>query len=89
MNKNELIGAISEQAGVSKKDAGEVIGAFIDVVKEQLKARDSISMVGFGTFKTADRAARTARNPKTGADIQIPAKTVPVFKFGKGVKEVL
>ncbi|MCK5077161.1 MAG: HU family DNA-binding protein [Calditrichia bacterium] len=89
MNKNELIGAISEKAGVSKKDAGEVIGAFIEVVKEQLKARDSISMVGFGTFKTADRAARTARNPKTGADIQIPAKTVPVFKFGKGVKEVL
>ncbi len=66
MNKSELIAAVANKTGVTKKDTEEVLSAFVEVVKETLKAEDKVQMIGFGTFECKKRAARTARNPHTG-----------------------
>ena len=68
MNKTELVAAIAEKAGLSKKDAEGAVKAFTDTVAEQLKAGEKIQLVGFGTFEVAERAARTGKNPQTGED---------------------
>ena len=73
MNKTELVAAIAEKAGLSKKDAEGAVKAFTDTVAEQLKAGEKIQLVGFGTFEVAERAARTGKNPQTGEAIKIPA----------------
>lgn len=89
MNKSEFIDALADAAGVTKVDAGNALEAFIKVVKKALKAGDSISLVGFGTFAVRKRAARTGRNPRTGATIKIKASKVPGFKAGKALKDAL
>ena len=86
MNKTELVAAVAEQAGLSKKDAEAAVKAFTDVVAEALKAGDKIQLVGFGTFEVSERAAREGRNPRTGETMTIEASKTPKFKAGKALK---
>ncbi len=89
MNKSDLIDAIADGAGLTKADAGRALSATIDAVTGALKSGDSVSLVGFGTFAVKKRAARTGRNPQTGATIKIKAANVPSFKAGKGLKDAV
>ena len=89
MNKTELVAAIAEKTELSKKDSEKVLKAFIDVVGEELKKGEKIQLVGFGTFEVAERAARTGKNPQTGAAIEIPASKAPKFKAGKALKDMV
>ena len=87
MNKTELVAAIAEKAGTSKKDAEKVVNATFDVISEAMAKGDKISLVGFGTFEVRERAAREGRNPQTGEKIKIAACKVPAFKAGKALKD--
>ena len=89
MNKTELVEAIAKETGLSKKDTEKALKAFIDIVSKQLKKKDKVQPVGFGTFETSKRAARKGKNPQTGAEITIPAATVPRFKAGKALKDLV
>lgn len=89
MNKTELVAAMAEQAGVSKKDAEKTLKAFTDVVAEELKKGGKIQLVGFGTFEVSERAAREGRNPQTGEAMPIKASKAPKFKAGKALKDML
>jgi len=89
MNKTELVAAIADKAEISKKDAEAAVKAFTDVVAEELKKGEKIQLVGFGTFEVSERAARTGRNPLTGAEITIPASKAPKFKAGKALKDAI
>jgi DNA-binding protein HU-beta len=89
MSKQELVNYVAESTGLSKKDAEAALSSFVDGVKAALKKGDSVTLVGFGTFSVSHRGARTGRNPQTGATLQIPARKVPVFKAGKGLKETV
>lgn len=89
MNKSELIDAIAGHAGLTKADAGKALDGMIAAIEGALKAGDSVTLVGFGTFSVKERAARSGRNPKTGATIEIPASKVPGFKAGKNLKDAL
>jgi len=89
MSKQELVNYVADKTGLSKKDAESALSSFVDGVKSTLKKGDSVTLVGFGTFSVSHRNARTGRNPQTGATIQIPARKVPVFKAGKGLKETV
>ena len=89
MNKAELVAAMAEKAGVSKKDAEASLKAFTGVVAEELKKGEKIQLVGFGTFEVSERAARTGRNPQTGAEMTIAASKAPKFKAGKALKDSL
>jgi DNA-binding protein HU-beta len=89
VNKAELIDAIAASAGLSKADAGKALDATLAAVTGALKGGDSVSLVGFGTFQVKERAARTGRNPQTGATIQIAAAKVPGFKAGKALKDAV
>lgn len=87
MNKSQLIEKIAEGADISKASAGRALESFIGAVTDELKSGGDVSLVGFGSFKVTDRAARTGRNPQTGAVIQIAAAKVPGFKAGKALKD--
>ncbi|PWM66116.1 MAG: integration host factor subunit alpha [Clostridiales bacterium] len=87
MNKTELVAAIAEKAGTSKKDAEKVVNATFDVISEAMAKGDKISLVGFGTFEVRERAAREGKNPQTGEKIKIAACKVPAFKAGKALKD--
>lgn len=89
MNKGEFVRAIAEKGGFTIKDADVAYTAFVDTVREALKAGDTISLVGFGTFSVKKRAARTGVNPQTKAKIKIAASKAPSLKFGKSFKEAL
>ena len=89
MNKSELIEAIAESADISKAAAGRAIDAVVESVTTALKNGDQVTLIGFGTFSVKDRAARTGRNPQTGAEIQIAAAKIPSFKAGKGLKDAV
>ena len=89
MNKTELVDAIAKETGLSKKDSEKAVKAFTETVSKELKKKGKVQLVGFGTFETAKRAARTGKNPQTGAAIKIPAATVPKFKAGKALKDVV
>ena len=89
MNKTELVAAIAEQAGVSKKDAEKTLKAFTDVVADELKKGGKVQLVGFGTFEVSERAAREGRNPQTGKAMKIKASKAPKFKAGKALKDML
>ncbi len=89
MKKNELIEKMSNDAGISKVAAEKALAAFTDSVKGTLKKGDKLTLVGFGTFSTSKRSARTGRNPKTGETIQIKASTVAKFKAGKALKDAV
>ena len=86
MNKTELVAAMAEQAGVSKKDAEKTLKAFTDVVAEELKKGGKVQLVGFGTFEVSERAARDGRNPQTGKVMKIAASKAPKFKAGKALR---
>ena len=89
MNKTELVAAMAEQAGLSKKDAEAALKAFTDVVAEELKANGKVQLVGFGTFEVSERAAREGRNPQTGETMTIAASKAPKFKAGKALKDLI
>ena len=86
MNKTELVAAIASKADISKKDSEN---AFIDTISDALKKGDKVSLVGFGSFEVRTRAARTGRNPQTGAEIKIAASKSPAFKAGKALKDIV
>lgn len=89
MNKSELVEAIAASADISKAAAGRALDAVIDSVTDALKKGDQVALVGFGTFLVKERAARTGRNPQTGAPIQIAAAKIPGFKAGKALKDAV
>ncbi|TLG72976.1 HU family DNA-binding protein [Culicoidibacter larvae] len=89
LTKKDLVAAVAEQTGSSKKDAEEFVNAFVATVKNTLKKGEKVSLTGFGTFEVRDRAARSGRNPKTGEPLQIAASKVPAFKAGKELKEAV
>ena len=89
MNKTDLINAIADKAELTKADAGRAFDAFVEVVQKSLKKGEDVSVVGFGTFTVRKRAARTGRNPRTGAAIKIKAAKVPKFRPGKALKDAL
>jgi DNA-binding protein HU-beta len=89
VNKSELIEAIAGSADISKAAAGRAIDAVVESVTNALKSGDQVTLIGFGTFSVKDRAARTGRNPQTGAEIQIAAAKIPSFKAGKGLKDAV
>ena len=95
MTKTELIDLVAEKTDLTKKDTGEIVNTTIDSIIEYLSdeankpedSRDNVQIIGFGTFEVKDRSARKGRNPQTGEEITIPARTVPVFRAGKTFKE--
>ena len=89
VNKTELIDTIAASADIPKAAAGRALDAVVDSITGALQDGDSVALVGFGTFAVKDRAARTGRNPQTGAEIQIPAAKVPGFKAGKALKDAV
>ncbi|MBQ7557324.1 MAG: HU family DNA-binding protein [Lachnospiraceae bacterium] len=89
MNKTEFVDAIAKEAGLSKKDAEAAVKAYASVVTKELKKKGKVQLIGFGTFETSKRAARTGRNPRSGAEIKIPAAVVPKFKAGKALKDAV
>ncbi len=89
MNRKELVDAVADKAGLSKKDAESFLNGFIDTVKDELKSGGAVNLVGFGSFKVTDRKAREGRNPRTGGTVKIPARKVPAFKAGKDLKSAV
>ena len=89
MNKSELIDAIADSADISKSSAANALDAVVGSIQGALANGDSVSLVGFGTFSVKHRAARTGRNPQTGAEIQTSASNVPSFKAGKALKDAV
>jgi DNA-binding protein HU-beta len=89
VNKPELVNAIASRTGLSKKDCETVLDAFVASVGDALKAGDKVSLVGFGAFEVRKRPARKGRNPKTKEEIMIAASNAPVFKAGRGLKEMV
>ena len=86
MNKSELVEVAAKEAGITKAAADKALSAIIGAVVSTVASGDSVTLVGFGTFRSADRAARTGKNPKTGATLKIPATTVPKFTAGTAFK---
>lgn len=89
MNKEELVKEVSKKAKVSQKAAADVIAAALDTIEKTVSKGKKVTLVGFGTFEPRKRAARTGRNPQTGAVLRIAAKTVPAFSAGKKFKELV
>ncbi len=89
MTKEDLIEAIAKKAGGSKSAAADCLNTILDEIKMDLAKGEKLTLTGFGTFSVSKRKARIGRNPKTGATIKIPAKKVPKFKAGKGLKDAV
>ncbi len=89
MNKQELLSAISEKSGLTKKDSEAALAAFIETVQESLKKGDKVQLIGFGSFEVRERAARSGKNPLTGEPMDIPAAKVPAFKAGRALKDLV
>ena len=89
MNKEELVSEISKKAGVTQKDAYEVLSAWVDTIQKTVAKGKKVTLVGFGTFESRKRAARMGRNPQTGKELKIAAKTVPAFSAGKKFKTIV
>ncbi len=89
MNKAELITAVSEKTGLSKKDSEKAVNAALDTIAETLEIGEKVQLVGFGVFDVKERGVRMGRNPKTKEEIEIPASRVPQFKAGKLLKEAV
>ena len=89
MNKQDVVAKISKDTGITKTNAAAAIDSIIDGITKSLKKGDPVSFVGFGTFKISNRKARSARNPQTGAPINIPKRRVPRFTAGKGLKQAV
>ncbi|MBO6520748.1 MAG: HU family DNA-binding protein [Rhodospirillales bacterium] len=89
MNKNDLVAAVADSAGLTKADAAKAVDAVFDNISSALKGGSEVRLVGFGTFSVVNRKATTGRNPRTGETIQIPASKQPKFKAGKGLKDAV
>ena len=89
MNKSELVDAMASKSGLTKKDSAAALDAFAATVTETLAKKENVALIGFGTFSTSQRAARTGVNPSTGAKLQIAATTVAKFKVGSKLKEAI
>ena len=89
MNKSELISAVADKAGISKKDSEAAVSAVFDAITRSLTQRDKVQIAGFGTFEVKHRDIRIGRNPATGEDVEIPARWAPVFKAGKTLKDAV
>ena len=89
MNKTDLVNAVAEKAGLSKKDSEKAINAVVDSIIDALKAGDKVQLIGFGSFEVKSRAERTGRNPRTKETIKIPAAKLPQFKAGKAFKDAI
>lgn len=89
MNKSELVKRIAHSADISTKESESALSAILDGITETLANGDEVAILGFGTFKVSERAARKGRNPKTGEEIQISASKTPAFKAGKGLKDAV
>ena len=89
MNKSELIEAVASNTGESKATAEKLVNETIQVIVDDVSAGNKVAITGFGTFEARDRAARTARNPQTGEEIQVAATRVPAFKAGKAFKDAV
>ena len=89
MNKSELVDQIAKTADVTKAEAERTLNALVETVTKALKSGDDVALIGFGTFKVSNRAARTGRNPRTGETINIPAARVPKFSAGKALKDAV
>ena len=89
MKKVELVEAVAKKAGLTKADAGRALDATIEAVTKALAKGDKVPLVGFGTFGVSKRAARTGRNPQTGAEVKIPARTAVTFKAGSALKDAV
>ena len=89
MNKGDLIDAVASSSSITKAQAAIIVGNVLEVVTNSLKKGNNVTLVGFGTFKVAKRKARTGRNPRTGAEIKIPAKKSVSFVAGKGLKDTV
>ena len=89
MNKKDIVKAIAEKLGTSQKEAGQALDAVTEVITEGLARGEKISLIGFGTFEVAERAARTGRNPQTGETMEIQASKAPKFKAGKALKDAV
>ena len=89
MNKDELVKEISKKAGVSQKAASDILSATLETIEKTVKKGDKVTLVGFGTWEARKRAARIGRNPQTGKELKIAAKTVPAFSAGKKFKELV
>ncbi len=89
MNKTELISAVADKAGLSKKDSEKAVNAALDAITEALKAGDKVQLIGFGSFEVKERAERIGRNPRTKETIKIPAAKIPQFKAGKAFKDAI
>lgn len=88
MNKEELVQEVAKKAKATQKEAAEVVNALMDTIQKTVAKGKKVTLVGFGTFEARKRAARTGRNPQTGKEIKIAAKTVPAFSAGKKFKEL-
>jgi DNA-binding protein HU-beta len=89
MNKAEFIDAVAEKSGLSKKDSKVALDGILEVITQTLAKGDNVQFIGFGTFEVAQRAARTARVPSTGAEVKVPATKVAKFKVGKALKDAV
>ena len=89
MNKEELVQEVAKKAGVTQKEAAEVIGALVETVQTTVAKGQKVTLVGFGTFERRERAARNGRNPQTGKEIKIAAKKVPAFSAGKKFRTIV
>ena len=89
MNKTELIAAMAETSGLSKKDCDAALAAFITTVETALKSGEKVQLIGFGSFEVKERAAHTGRNPRTKETVEIPASKAPVFKAGQAFKDAI
>jgi len=89
MSKKDLIDAVASHTELTKEKAGEAVEAVIKHIEHAMKQGDEVRLPGFGTFKVAKRAARTARNPQTGKEMKLPASKVPKFQPSKNLKEIL
>lgn len=89
MNKNDIIKKVADSSNVSLSVAGVAVNTVLSSISEAMAAGDTVTLIGFGTFKTKERSARTARNPSTGAELKVPAKTVPSFTAGKLLKDAV
>ena len=89
MNKGEIIEAIAKSTGSTKADAGRALDATIESITKALKKGDTVTLIGFGTFKVTKRAARVGRNPQTGKELKIPARKAPSFKAGAALKSAV
>jgi DNA-binding protein HU-beta len=89
LSKQDVINSVADATGLTKKEAGDAVDAVVNTIKNALAEGNSVGLIGFGSFEVKTRAARTGRNPQTGAELDIPEKKVPAFKAGKELKDAV